>query len=75
MPQPARAQLGHLVIITARPGLALRTQLALLSISERVEVVATLRRGLSILRHRPPDAVLLDRAAAIEPSGDVEYLG
>lgn len=56
----APAQLPRLLVIAARPEFALSTQRALLIAGHQVEAAATLRRGLAIVRHRPPDGIVLD---------------
>jgi DNA-binding response OmpR family regulator len=62
------------MVVTAHPQLALRTQRVLLTAGHSVEVAGTLRRGLAILHHRPPDGVVLDAEARDTHPGDYDAL-
>jgi CheY-like chemotaxis protein len=52
----------RILLVCAQTRAALRVQVALLRHGLMVESVRTFRRGLAILQHRPPDAIVLDTA-------------
>lgn len=74
IPQSAPTPLAHLIVVTPYPRLALYTQRVLLATGHAVEVAGTLRRGLAILQHRPPDGVVLDGEARDRHPADYDAL-
>ena len=52
----------RILLICAHPQRSLQIQIELLRHGLMVEVASTIRRGLSVVQHRPPDAVVIDDA-------------
>jgi len=52
----------QVLLICANPRQAARVQVALLRYGRIVEVASTFRRGLAVIRHRPPTLIVVDEA-------------
>lgn len=50
----------QVLLICADPRQAARVQVALLRYGYMVEVASTFRRGLAVIKHRPPTAIMID---------------
>jgi PleD family two-component response regulator len=66
-----RPRVKRILLICAHPQRSVQVQIELLRHGLMVEIACTIRRGFSVVQHRPPDAIVIDDA--IRDQGDTSF--